>query len=233
LARGIRAVVLYALACLPHEVELDWNQFVAINLNQEDAVGPRVNIRFNHFHDLIMLLKCIGESEPRAVGSVIYESRLRVTDDDRREAALLQGRQWLSAKSRRIPILKLQPYKEEFETVSERVADWYSRYRPRVVIGQNALVWHAMRHRGVSCPRDVEFISLSIDADTEEFIAGYLIDWVGVAKLMIGQLDLLLRAPITTSDPYTIVVASTWQDGPSWNPSGVVKKDRAPIPFHT
>jgi LacI family transcriptional regulator len=182
--RAIRGLILQSLPKAHGHLSLEWEQFAAVAKGLTIA-RPRLHrVISSHFEDMRLVTHHLRRLRYRRPGLVLSADQDARVDHAWLAAYLLHQRE-LSLGDR-VPGLIL-----EFEQEADRMAHWYRRHRPEVILYTGVPVAPWVAELGLRVPEDVGLVHLDwseelrplagIDADPEGL-------GMAAVDLLIGQL---------------------------------------------
>jgi LacI family transcriptional regulator len=218
--RGVRGLILSAMAELEKWKDVDWGRFSIVTDGRWDAVPRAHNVREDVFASVALLMRELTGRGYRRIGAALCRHQAELLDDVEREGA------WAGWSARMKAEEVVPPFLGGHMDMAGFVA-WYRAHRPEAVIGFSDAHYFTLKEAGVKVPREVAYVSLQATARPGE-IAG-----VSDANTLIGKASLsLLESLIRHNDaglpeePHTLLVRPMFVEGASL-PAGARARVRA------
>jgi LacI family transcriptional regulator len=208
--RGIRGVIVGQV--LPGDFcdQFPWGRFAAVGCNTGDFRPPVNVVVPDSAHAMIQAWRRALDGGSGPIGVALIEESNPVGGFDRICAALHCQSQ-LPSGERRLPILRVQPGDRD------GFLGWIRQHEPSTVVGSGNLFLTWLRDLGYRIPRDMGFVSLSVDPaeGSGPRIAGMDCNLEMVGRAAVEQLEILIRTNQVgiPSRPFALMVESSWVPG--------------------
>lgn len=223
--RGITAVIV-ASHTEENDValRLDWGKFCAVKIDFFPLATELHNVTNDQRAIVQMAMQRVGAAGYRRVGLVVpswWDNGVRLAWS----AGFLAMQQMLPVADR-IPILNF-PEKSDLDRAKGEFAvrpasratlgRWLAEHRPEVLISYLPFVRDTLHELGVTVPRDLAFVDVFLESDSDRRVAGIRQNCQRVGELaveiLVGQLQ--QHSYGLPALPTITMVEGTWCDGDS------------------
>lgn len=205
-ARNIRGLLLAPVLTARGHLSLDWSRFAVATMGFS-LWRPRVHRAVpNQFQGTYTLLRRLARLGYRRIGLVI-DRRVNERNNRQYTAALFDWQQRVP-RARRVPPLVIERWDEP------SFRRWFAKHHPDAFITQHGEIHHSTQALGLSVPREVGLVCLSV-SDLPPGTAGLnpkgRVIGATAADLVIDQLERNeLGLP---AEPQVVMIESEWVDG--------------------
>ncbi len=214
--RGMAGIVLDRLfGDLSFFNKIDWSQFCAVSMERRLLTPSFDTIRPGIFEGCRKAWLEVTQRGYRKVGFVlfhhVYSDEQRHLDDEVRDAFCAYAMQ---QDPPALPPFVFKGSKMPYKA-PEGFAKWYESHRPDVLIGFNSTVYHWLKELGLTVPKEIGFVSLSIRQPEEMALTGNMENLDSVAFAAAERIDYLFRRGYqgVPKIAQQIIVANSWNEG--------------------
>jgi LacI family transcriptional regulator len=210
-SRGIDGVLVGPMRRGDDELDFDFTDFSVVALGYSMA-RPEVHRAVPHHYRMMReMLDELLLRGFRRIGLVLWE-RMETGFNHLLSAAYFQMQHRLARRD----CLDILHIHESPDTVPEhRLGKWLTKETPEVVLAPGA-VYATLQRLGTHIPRDLSFINLDLGDPPHHaagLLAGYDLVGASAMDLLASQLSLDQRG--IPAEPKTLMVRSTWRNGPT------------------
>lgn len=208
--RNYRGLILGEMFCPEGWLHLDWSPFCVVSMSQDHPLLQMDFIGLDHVHRTHMALRHITQAgyQRPALAMITEHSPLE------REAILSSFQ--LSLLQQGLPAF---PAYCGNRTEAGPFLNWIAENRPDAILGDNPLLFSWLRQAGLSGPDGIGLACLFLTRQDPD-LAGLRSEAESVGRRAMELLDhhICTNTRGLGVHPARILIAPTWQDGPSLPP---------------
>jgi DNA-binding LacI/PurR family transcriptional regulator len=181
--RGIRGVIVPPIQNPDSRraLKLDWSKFTSVCCGIGRVRPPLHTVATDTFLTNRLVWEAVAQAGFKRIGAAHYIHQPAADEDWQRIGATQASIRLLGLEeAARIPVHPAQVGGEE------ALYAWYKRYQPEVIVGFNHSVGEMLERRGVSIPKDVQFVCTITPENTR---------WSGIirpnTKIATASVDVL------------------------------------------
>ncbi|WOO43621.1 LacI family DNA-binding transcriptional regulator [Rubellicoccus peritrichatus] len=168
--RGIEGVILTYPA---RRFKLDWNRLAAVSI-EGGLITPRLHrVMADSYHNLLLAIKMLQRYGYHRIG-ICFEKEVDKFSSHSLRAAATYAYATNAKQNKVPPLFYTQRNEKQWPAAKEAIANWISKYKPRVIIGHSSQLVEAAEASGRKVPEDIGVVHIATDDDVT--------DWAGVSS---------------------------------------------------